>query len=89
MTRPLGDPAEHLNLVRHMSRATGVDLAAAAADGRLTQEEWAGMVTRCRTCQWVDGCKDWLSLLPEPGGAPEHPPVQCVNKGRLAQRAAD
>ena len=89
MTKPLGDPIRHLNLVRLMSKATGVDLADVAASGALSQEEWAGMVTRCRTCQWADGCEDWLATrfdLPKPE---DHVPNQCVNRTRLAQLAAE
>jgi hypothetical protein len=89
MTRPLGDPIEHLHLIRHMAQVTGVDLAASMAEGRLDQEEWAGMVTRCRGCQWASGCQKWLALPPEMDGVPALPPVQCVNKAKMSALAAE
>lgn len=89
MTRPLGDPIQHLNLVRHMCKTTGVDLAGLSADGVLSQEEWAGMVTRCRTCQWTDGCENWLATRFDLRPEGETPPVQCVNRKRLGELAAE
>lgn len=88
MTKPLGDPIRHLQLVRHMSKTAGVDLAGLYADGVLSQEDWAGMVTRCRTCQWTDGCEKWLATRFDLRPEGETAPVQCVNRGRLAQLAA-
>ena len=89
MTKPLGDPIHHLNLVRHMCKATGVDLADVSDSGALSQEEWAGMVERCCTCNWTDGCERWLATRFDLRPEEETAPVQCVNRRRLAQLAAE
>ncbi|MGS4945666.1 DUF6455 family protein [Meridianimarinicoccus sp. RP-17] len=76
--KPLGDMVTHLWLAQSMARATGVDLAARQADGALTQQEWAGMVHRCRGCDWErsGGCHDRLARQ-EPGAAVV--PQACAN----------
>ena len=83
LTRPrvLGDENEHYWLVQRMARATGVDLVEATKAGVLSQEEWAGIVTRCRSCQWSEGCQSWLS---EPVDEERPFPETCINRKRLA-----
>ncbi len=77
----LGDETKHYWLIQRMARATGVDLVEATNAGVLKQEEWAEIVTRCRSCQWSEGCQRWI-------GAPvdeERPfPEPCINRNRLA-----
>ena len=77
--KPLGDPVKHYWLARSMAAATGVDLAAAYDEGRLTQDDWAEMNTRCRGCDWErDGaCGRWLSFHEDPGSAKA--PQTCDN----------
>lgn len=58
--QPLGDEYEHYWLVQQMARATDVDLAAAFDAGQITSEDWSEVLTRCRGCAWVGGCKAWL-----------------------------
>ena len=77
--KPLGDPGVHLRLVRGMARVTGIDLVAAAAGGRLTQGDWAGLVHVCRGCGWAGDCAGWLSRT---DAAPVAPPG-CLNRARL------
>lgn len=77
----LGSETEHFWLVQRMAKATGVDLVKAMDDGRLSHSDWSGIVTRCRTCQWVEGCDRFLSL---PDGAARDLPEPCLNAGRLA-----
>ncbi len=61
--KPLGDATRHYWLVQDMARAAGVDLAAEVSAGRLDQAQWAGMVERCRGCDWerAGGCHRWLA----------------------------
>ena len=56
MSAALGDPITHIWLMRRMAAAQGVDLAEAQAAGRLSQEGWAAMVTRCRGCADPEDC---------------------------------
>ena len=65
-----------------MAKATGVDLVRAFNDGHLTQEDWAGIVTRCRGCQWVGGCNRWLDTLSEEERAFPEP---CINHKTLSR----
>lgn len=78
--KPLGDPKTHFWKVQDMAKATDTNLVEAFEAGKMTSEEWAGMVERCRSCQWVEGCERWLSRH-EDGGA--EPPVDCVNHKRF------
>ena len=76
---PLGDVSEHLTLVRRMARATGVDLAAAMHDGDIDNQDWTQMVTNCRGCTCVDGCRATLEALEisdETSPAPDY----CENR---------
>jgi hypothetical protein len=79
--RPLGDAREHLELIRGMARANGIDLATAQEAGRLGQEEWAGAVARCRECTW-SGCRRWLEACD--WGEAEAPPA-CRNVDMMAR----
>ena len=78
----LGDEVEHYWLVQRMAKATGVDLVQALDAGLLTQEDWASIVTRCRGCQWTEGCGDWLD---QPIDDTRPFPQPCVNRKRLAR----
>lgn len=80
--RPLGDPRRHFWLAQSMAKATGVDLTAAMQEGRIAQEDWADLITRCRGCAWAEDCADWLDTLQD--GAAEAP-AACVNADVLAR----
>ena len=87
MTRPvpLGDARTHLTLMRSMARATGADPEEAATDGRLSQEDWAGAVTRCRGCGWTGGCRRWLDARDRAAdGEATSPPQGCANRALMA-----
>jgi hypothetical protein len=75
--KPLGDPITHFWNVQRMARATGTDLVAAHDTGALSSEDWAGMVTRCRGCEWAEGCQEWL---PEHTDGTAKAPKGCVNR---------
>ena len=78
----LGPEIEHYWLVQRMAKATGVDLVEAWDRGLLTSEDWAAIITRCRGCQWVEGCDRYLNV---PTEATRTAPGPCLNKARLAR----
>lgn len=75
--KPLGNPITHFWLVQDMARAAGIDLVAARRAGSLSDGDWAAMVTRCRGCQWTDGCKHWLRAQDAESAAV---PPACANR---------
>lgn len=77
--QPLGDTTAHYWLVQRMAKAVGVDLVRARTLGLLPQDDWAGMVHRCRGCDWADGCPHWMDQAC--GTAPA--PSRCVNRDRF------
>ena len=79
--QPLGEPGEHFWLVQRMAKRCGSDLARAASEGQVTQEEWVEMVHKCRGCQWTEGCQRWLDQLVEDGTVDA--PDQCLNAEKL------
>ena len=83
--KPLGDERHHYWLALRMAKATGLDLAEEMAEGRITQADWAGVVTACRGCDWAGRCPDWLEAHPQVAAAPQ----QCVNAGRFAALKAE
>ena len=56
----LGDPARHFWMTRSVARAMGLSLSEAMAEGHLSHKTYADLVTRCRTCQFVQECEAWL-----------------------------
>ena len=85
--RPLGKTGVHYWLVQRMAKTCGVDPAQAAKSGALDHENWVELVTKCRSCTWVDGCDRWLKRhVEDPDAAP---PAECRNADvlrRLAER---
>lgn len=76
----LGSENAHFWLVQRMAKAAGVDLVRAWEAGLIDNAEWSGIVTKCRGCQWSEGCTRFLDkpvteerALPEP----------CLNRARL------
>ena len=65
--KPLGDENHHYWLAVAMAKAAGVDLQKAMDDGSLSHQDWAGLVTRCRGCDWErdGGCGRGLKLALE------------------------
>lgn len=74
--KPLGEMRKHVLLAQRMARLNGVKLVAATEDGNLDQESWAGMVHRCRGCDWTEGCERFLDA----GETPETLPENCRNR---------
>nr|WP_255670724.1 DUF6455 family protein [Cognatishimia sp. F0-27] len=75
----------HVWKVKRMAKANSVDLSAALQAGALSVDDWARMVTRCRGCQWVDGCATWLDRTEKA----DHAPEACLNRDALARLRAE
>lgn len=85
MTHPLGDIRHHFMLSQAMAKATGADLAHAVHEGRITQEDWADTVTRCRGCDWAGSCEAWLAAQ---GEAVVKAPLACANASLFERLAS-
>ncbi len=83
--KPLGNSTKHFWLAQRMAKKGDADLVAAFERGELSQEEWAGMVTRCRSCDWSKGCERFLAQ----GGPTDTLPEQCLNRERFAELKSD
>lgn len=81
--KPLGPPRKHFWLMLGMAKATGVELAEAAATGKITQDDFATMVTACRSCSNASGCARLLDRQTPLAETPEY----CVNGDVLANLA--
>ena len=71
--------------VQRMAKAAGLDLTNATRQGALPQTDWAAIVTRCRGCDWSNGCARWLDGTTD---ARRPVPVACANRtafGHLAK----
>ena len=85
MTNPLGDIRHHFLLSQSIAKVTGADLAHAVHEGRITQEDWAAAVTRCRGCDWAGACNDWMAAQ---GDIPVTPPRECANAALFLRLAS-
>ncbi|MBY6113743.1 hypothetical protein KUW09_02585 [Mameliella alba] len=79
--RILGDETEHYWLVQRMAKATGVDLVGAMDAKEMSHEDWSAIVTRCRACQWAEGCAQWLD---QPADQTRALPDGCHNRKHLS-----
>ncbi|WP_170409684.1 DUF6455 family protein [Ruegeria atlantica] len=76
----LGDVEKHFWLTRSVARCMKVSLTEAMAEGRLTPNGYAEIVTRCRASHCSDQCELWLSKQQSQANtAPEF----CANAGTL------
>lgn len=57
----LGDIEKHFWLTRSVARCMGLSLTEAMAEGRLSAEGYAELVTRCRASDCHGQCALWLS----------------------------
>lgn len=58
---PLGEIEKHFWLTRSVARCMGVSLTEAMAEGKLTEHDYAQMVTRCRASGCNERCLIWLA----------------------------
>ena len=82
---PLGDAMQHLQLLARMGKHLGADLVEAFEAGKITQEDWAEMITSCRGCDAPEGCRSWLENQDhtEVAAKAARPPAYCCNAARL------
>lgn len=80
----LGPETDHYWLVQRMARTTGVDLVQAMDAGVLDPSGWSRIVTRCRACQWAEGCSHWLDASARQDAAADLP-TPCLNRATLAK----
>ncbi|MDA7966087.1 DUF6455 family protein [Ruegeria sp.] len=78
--RPLGDIEKHFWLTRSVARCMGLSLSEAMAEGKLSAQDYAEMVTRCRAAECSEPCQAWLALRQ---ARAETAPDFCVNAGKL------
>ncbi|MBT8411081.1 MAG: hypothetical protein KJP02_04710 [Octadecabacter sp.] len=81
--KPMGSTRTHFWLMLGMAKAVNVNIAEAAAAGKITQDDFAGMVTACRTCSNASGCRRLLDREEHLATTPDY----CVNgdiMGKLA-----
>lgn len=81
MTRDiLGDVEKHFWLTRSVARCMNVSLTEAMAEGRLSSNGYAEIVTRCRASGCSGQCELWLSQQQsQANSAPEF----CANAETL------
>jgi len=84
-TKPLASEKIALWRVLGMADATGTDLVRAYEEGRLSHDDWAETVTRCRDCRWAEGCDAWLEAS---DGGERAVPQACRNASTF-QRLID
>jgi len=60
--RPLGSENRHYWMALTMAKRTGADMQRALEDGRISHEDWAELVQRCRGCAWAEGCACWMAV---------------------------
>ena len=80
----LGEPNRAFWLTRSVARTVGVNLSEAMNEGRLSADEYAGLVTRCRMCPHPETCEVWLAA--NGAGAPLVPD-HCANAEPLNRMA--
>ncbi len=81
MTRSaLGDVETHFWLTRSVARCMNISLTEAMAEGRLTPDRYAEMVTRCRASHCSGQCAIWLS---EQQSEAQTAPEFCANAEQM------
>lgn len=81
----LGDPGRHFWLTRSVARSLQVNLSDAMECDLLSTVGYEALVTRCRQCQHVTACEDWLA---KQAGTARHAPPFCRNRDTLDDLAA-
>ncbi len=80
----IGSEQDHTMLLQTMGKVVEVNFAAVFDTEALDLEEWTGMVTSCRGCEWVSGCRKWLRAAKRG----DECPMQCRNRAALAGLSA-
>ena len=85
MGRILGGYEAHFWLTRSVARVIGVNLSDAMAEGHLTPEAYAGLVTACRRAPCAGRCAAWLA---DQSASADAPPPFCANARALSALSA-
>ena len=80
MADHLGEFEKHFWLTRSVARCMKVSLSEAMAEGRLSADDYAQMVTRCRASGCSEACAHWLSSQQSKA---ENAPEFCANATTL------
>lgn len=80
MTEVLGDPERHFWITRSVARTMGLSLSEEMARGRLSDRDYAQMVTRCRGCARTQDCEEWLASCQTQARSA---PPGCINAEAL------
>jgi len=81
--KPMGDTNLHVMKIRAMAKSAVIDPARVAEAGALSQEDWSKMITRCRGCEWDEGCARFLARNGRE--MPVTIPEACVNRETLKE----
>lgn len=73
-----GDADLHFWLTRSVGRCIGLNFSAAMDEGRLSAEDYMGLVHACRSCGNVQSCQHWLGGQHKALGR-ARPPEFCRN----------
>lgn len=74
-----GEAPMAYGLTRGMARAVGVDLIAAASEGRITHSDLETLIDTCAACPHTARCTQFLAVTVEA----TRPPEYCGIKPRL------
>lgn len=80
----MGEAELHFWLTRSVAKVMGISFSEAMADNRLTAQDYASLVTACRSCALVESCQDWLAAQKSQAKAP---PPGCTNSEALVALA--
>ncbi|MCU9839254.1 DUF6455 family protein [Ruegeria sp. WL0004] len=77
---PLGDIERHFWLTRSVARSMGVSFTEAMVQGKVTENDYAEVVTRCRAADCSEKCQHWLATQ---NCSARTAPEFCVNADLL------
>ncbi|MFD0978818.1 DUF6455 family protein [Tropicimonas aquimaris] len=77
-----GDTDLHFWLTRSVGRCIGLNFSAAMDEGRLSLDDYMGLVRACRGCDKVENCQTWLGCQRGAQGRSK-PPAFCRNARNL------
>ena len=82
--QPVGDAELHFWLTRSVAKVMGISFSEAITQGRITVQDYASLVTACRSCALVESCQTWLGSQKSQA---KNPPPGCANASDLGALA--
>lgn len=76
----IGDVERHFWITRSVARVMGVSLSDAMREGKITAQDYAAIVTKCRNCANAQRCQEWLAACQS---ITRSAPPDCVNGNLL------